>query len=771
MQSGSISGRYLLGKHPTLYPSSGDAQKLAVQFTAEDGSWKKSAYIQFAYNANDAVTIQKVRNTWTTSGNANTKSYNDKFFTVGPTDSSSYDNINGGQNNDIYHLWGFQVFPGFVQRSPTLLFKGATLNDIENATFTARAAGAWLPVIVNRVEGYNKHVVKDGSGDVTSIVVEFQYLDGSTVKVVVVRFENGADGVYGTAIRMCWTNTSLGYQFVSYDGEGNISGYNGSNGENVAVSPINDGYGVYDVQAAVEPDANEWTLDADRSWSYYTGGETFDDDAATIRVKVTATGATLTVDENTSVGKIMFVNAAGVDVTTNALVVASGVNADIGAIEAGAGAYVNVPTSLGAVPATAGDGATIAYSGNGTVSGLLSGSGAVEVCSGHVTFTGANDFTGGLVVRSGAVAVAGASVAQGAATGPFGAINTGSPRSVTVEAGGMVDVNGQNGLGYRFVLAGTGVATGGNATPGPIVNFGSALSIGILNGAAWNWTTGHARGYALDGDVTLGTAGGDVGIVSESIWQNAAYNCSLELGGHTLTKAGEGTLWMWSNGLNVTGNGTLSVSEGVVDIRKGAYNGAASTVAVGADGTLRIGAALNAASIVNDGRIEVTTYWTGDRKTTTISGAYSGTGTLAVLSDGILTLNNNLSVYDFVNNGGIAGTGTLTVGGTLTPGNAIPNLTLAEGSTVKLTGVNSAQAVTGAFATTGTVNVDGSAISDEELKAAGMVPVLSAPSLPADIKQRFSAVGANNRKFRVITEDGVSTVYMDKKMGFTIFVK
>ena len=214
MQSGSISGRYLLGKHPTLYPSSGDAQKLAVQFTAEDGSWKKSAYIQFAYNANDAVTIQKVRNTWTTSGNANTKSYNDKFFTVGPTDSSSYDNINGGQNNDIYHLWGLQVFPGFVQRSPTLLFKGATLNDIENATFTARAAGAWLPVIVNRVEGYNKHVVKDGSGDVTSIVVEFQYLDGSTVKVVVVRFENGADGVYGTAIRMCWTNTKIGRAHV-----------------------------------------------------------------------------------------------------------------------------------------------------------------------------------------------------------------------------------------------------------------------------------------------------------------------------------------------------------------------------------------------------------------------------------------------------------------------------------------------------------------------------------------------------------------------------
>jgi len=773
MQSGSIAGRYLLGKHPTLYPTSGDAEKLAVQFTAEDGSWKKSAYIQFAYNANGAVTIQKVHNTWTSSGNvnANTKTFNDNFFTVGPSDGSSYDNVGSNHNNTQYDLWGLQVFPGFVQTSPTLLFKGATLNDIENATFTARAAGGWLPVIVNRVDGYNRHVVKDGSGDVTSIVVEFQYLDGSTVKVVVVRFENGEGGVYGTAIRKCWTNTSLGYQFVNYDGEGNVSGYNGSNDDGAAVNPIDDGYGVYDVQATVESDANEWTLDADRNWSSFTGGEAFDDDAATVRVKVTENGATLTIDENVTVGKIVFVNAAGVDVTTNALVVASGVNTSILAIEAATGVHLTVPTSLGALSATAGIGATVAYSGDGTVSGVLSGAGAVAVSSGRVTFTGANDFTGGFVVRSGAVAVAGASVAQGAATGPFGAIDTGSPRSVTVEAGGMVDVNGQNGLGYRFALAGSGVATGDYAAPGPIVNFGDPLTIGICNGNSSYWTTGHARGYALDGDVTLGTAGEDVGIVSESQYENAKFGCSLELGGYTLTKAGEGTLWMWSSGLNVTGNGTLTVAEGVVDIRKGAYNGATSTVAVGADGTLRIGAALNAASVVNNGRIEVTTYWDRARKTTTISGAYSGTGTLAVLSDGILTLNNNLSVYDFVNNGGISGAGMLTVTGTLTPGNAIPHLTLAGGATIKLTGLNNAQAVTGVFAAAGTVNVDGSAISDDDLKAAGMVPVLSASSLPADIKQRLVAVGARNRRFRVVTDNGVSTVYMARNKGFVIFVK
>ena len=769
MQSGSISGRYVLGKHPTLYPSSGDAEKLAVQFTAEDGSWKKSAYVQFAYNANGAVTMQKVRNTWTTSGNANTKYFNDKFFTVGPSDNASYDNINGGQNNNQYDLWGLQVFPGFVQTSPMLLFRGATLNDIENATFTARVGGPSISTLADRVNGYNKRVIKDGD-DVTRILVEFQS-QTDWIKTTIVEFTNGDGGVYGEAkeARYVGLGSGLGYQFVTaYDG---TSITYAGNDASPATSPTIGGYGVYDVQAAVEPDANEWTLDADRNWSYYTGGETFDDDAATIRVRVTANGATLTVDENTSVGKIVFVNAAGVDVTTNSLLVASGITASFGDIEAGAGVHLTVPTSLGAVAATAGSNATIAYVGSGTVSGVLSGEGAVEVCSGHVTFTGANAFTGGLTVKSGSVAVAGASVAQDAPTGPFGAIDTGSPRSVIVEAGAMVDVNGHNGLGYRFVLAGTGVATGAYTTPGPIVNFGTPLTIGIRNANQSYWTTGHARGYALGGDVTLGAAGGDVGIVSEGLWETAKYGCSLELGGHTLTKAGEGTLRMWSSGLNVSGSGTLNVSEGVVDIRKGAYNGTASTVAVGADGTLRIGAALNAASVVNNGRIEVTTYWTGDRKTTSISGTYSGTGTLAVLSDGILTLNNDLSVHDFVNNGGIAGAGTLTVGGTLTPGNAIPKLTLADGATVKLTGMNNAQSVTGTFAAAGTVNVDGSAISDADLKAAGMVPVLSAPSLPTGIKQRFSAVGASNRTFRVVTEDGVSTVYMSRTNGFTVFVK
>lgn len=46
-----------------------------------------------------------------------------------------------------------------------------------------------------------------------------------------------------------------------------------------------------------------------------------------------------------------------------------------------------------------------------------------------------------------------------------------------------------------------------------------------------------------------------------------------------------------------------------------------------------------------------------------------------------------------------------------------------------------------------------------------------ATSRTADIKQRLSAVGSRNRTFRVVMEDGVSTVYMRRPNGFMIFMK
>ena len=134
-------------------------------------------------------------------------------------------------------------------------------------------------------------------------------------------------------------------------------------------------------------------------------------------------------------------------------------------------------------------------------------------------------------------------------------------------------------------------------------------------------------------------------------------------------------------------------------------------------------------------------------------------------------MTNDLAIADFGNGGTVSGTGTITVTGTLTAGNAIPKLTLADGATVKLTGTNAVQSVTGTFASTGRVNVDFSDISANDIKAAKMIPVLSAPSLPADIKRRLSAVGTVGRSFRVVTEGDVSVIYCTTRKGLQVIVR
>lgn len=764
MQSGSISGRYLLGEHMTLYPSSGAAEKLAVQFTAEDGSWKKSAFVQFAYNANGAVTIQKVRNTWTTSGNAATKYFNDNFFTVGPTDSSSYNCSD--QNNSQYHLWGLRVLPGFVQTTATRLFNGITLNDIEGAAFTAHMGGPMLGASTARFEGYNVHVVKSGD-DVTRMVVEFQCMDGSWRKGVVVELTNGEGGVYARALRACWQQTSLGSPIVNYDGD-EIAGYNGDNDDAVAVNMLSGRYGVYDVQAEVDV-PTEWVLDQNRSWSEFTGGEPIDDAAATIRIKVTGDNPVLTIDENVTIGQIVFVNETGAAASTNAVVI-SGAVATIGAVKLGEGANVSLPPALASAAAALGNGSKLTYTGPATVSQTISGSGGVEVASGSVTFMAANSFTGGFVVKSGATAVAGFAPGQGATDGPFGAIDG----AVTVETGGMVDINGKNGLSYRYTLAGSGI--GGK---GPIVNLGGALDIGSTD---WNraWTTGHAREFSLAGDITLGSQGNDFGIVSKSAWEIAQDECWLDLGnlgnstGYTLTKTGAGTLWLWANKLSATGYGTLSIQQGTVDIRKGRYVGASSAVAIGTDGTLRLGSQMAVASIANDGLIQIVPwYYAHGYSGETLTGAYSGSGKVEVLSGGRLNVGAGLSVADFENKGTVEGSGALTVTGALTPGAAIPNLTLASGATIELLATNAApQVVTGAFSASGTVTVDVSAVEKDDLVAcakAGDITLLTAPSIPSGVTWAVS--DPSKLRARVRRDGEGDRLVITYANGFTIFIR
>ncbi len=751
----------------------GSVTKMVMQFASNASGTMQVAVLQLT-NGTGGVYAQRIQTLYTTKLGM-------QYFTLAANGTISYQNISGGKHNNTqeYHLYGLRAFPRFVPSTSIRLFanRGATapltLDDLDGASFSAYKAGVWISPTLDRFSAYNRRDIRNAEGSITSSLVEFQSLTGGYLKSIVTEFTNGVDGVYGRVLKTFYLQnaTELGRSFVKTYTGSSITYASYTSSPTVATSYNNGQYGIYDVQAVVEPSASEWTLDQDRNWSSYTGGVPFDDETATIRIKVTGDSPTLTIDENATVGRLVFENARGGGISTNAIAV-SAAGVSVGEIELGGKVRVVVPTAYAHGAATLGSGSTVAYSGDATVSGAISGGGCVEVASGRVTFSGLNRFSGGLVVKSGAVAVAGAATGEGAISGPFGAIDG----RVTVESGGMVDINGKNGLSYRYTLAGSGVATDGVAAPGPIVNLGGALDIGSSN-ADRVWTTGHVRELALAGDVTIGTVGNDFGVVSYSGWSTARQECYLNLGNHTLTKSGSGVLWFWAGPTSVSGTGTLNIESGVVDVHKGKYTGLSSRIEIGANGTLRNGSQVEVGTIVNNGRIEIVPYYygygTGSLAYTgsTLAGAYSGSGEVVVLSGGIMTVANDIAIADFVNGGTVTGTGTITVTGTLTAGNAIPKLTLADGATVKLTGTNAVQSVTGTFASVGRVDVDLSAISANDLKAAKMIPVLSAPSLPADIKRRMSVVGADGRSFRVVTEGGVSTVYCIPRPGFLLIVR
>ncbi len=109
----------------------------------------------------------------------------------------------------------------------------------------------------------------------------------------------------------------------------------------------------------------------------------------------------------------------------------------------------------------------------------------------------------------------------------------------------------------------------------------------------------------------------------------------------------------------------------------------------------------------------------------TMSASVGEVCTVSIGSGAGLNLGQSLTVGNFVNNGSISGDATLTVCGELTPGNAIKNLTLADGSVVKASATVT-QTVSTAFSASGTIYIDASDITKAQLDA-GDVPVLTVP--------------------------------------------
>jgi hypothetical protein len=111
--------------------------------------------------------------------------------------------------------------------------------------------------------------------------------------------------------------------------------------------------------------------------------------------------------------------------------------------------------------------------------------------------------------------------------------------------------------------------------------------------------------------------------------------------------------------------------------------------------------------------------------------------------------------------------------GELTPGNAIKNLTLADGSVVKASATVT-QTVSTAFSASGTITVDASGITKEQL-AAGNVAVLTVPSSfnTSSVTWKVSGeqIAGTRAKWRTDAGGTTKTLYVAKPTGLRVIIR
>ena len=419
--------------------------------------------------------------------------------------------------------------------------------------------------------------------------------------------------------------------------------------------------------------APAWELAADANWSDLVS--TYGVPAADATVLIAASAKhTLTIDQNVTVGQLVFT-----------------------------GANPNVVVNSGCTITTD----TINFGAANTDYYVLNNGAIVLNSTGVTALNFHNDSRGVYYVNNGRLNVSG--VTDGI-TAP-GLVPGGTNQFVCVASGAMYDVHSvtNNTASVRLASGAT-----------------------VANGGTTSITTGNKQipQLILDGDATA------------RIFRSFGLSCEghsetrLDLGAHTLTVTGGGTTYsFFLDNTTVSGTGKILVEEGKLCAVENA-NGEEFTLEIGPSGQL-------------------------------------------VLDKVYARPYADFTVGNFVNNGTDSSgndAGTLIVKGTLTPGNVVKKLALADGSTVKMTGTNNVQAVSAEFSASGTVAIDASVITRADVRAAenGRIPVLRVPSASVPSAVTWTVSGAPIASCRAVwvdNGDDTKTLCVKKPDGLMIMFR
>ena len=556
-----------------------------------------------------------------TARHATSSSYTYQFINLNREDGTvtyngTEDTIADSYNAANYGLCGLstsQFFPAATidPDATILVWSNAagepvlTLDDIQDYDFSSHYAGS------SSTDGYrggetvgcNKHLIfSETDGSLEAMTVEFQYLNSPYVKCVVGRFTNGVDGVYGAAIYAKYIDTSkvsggIGYRFANADGS-----YPTTGSSQIAEEFNLGGYGIYELKATPPLDCTTLVLDTSKTWTELTDGVDLGTRDLPIRIRVTGENPTLTFDTAINRSSIHLVNESQAATATFAITPTAAASFTLDSLQLDTELALTLPLEAAPATATVTYGARlcwIAPATGGTLTTGIDGAGGVTLVSGTATFNQINRYQGGTIVQNGAVLKPGIASQVDADTGflvgPCGAMAMQNP--VTIEEGGLYDLSGRGDVFQCFAIGGTNrlVNTGGNLANNTAQTYG----ISLLEDATLNMTNGAfgivTRGYSVAGTIALN--------------------------GHKLVKDGDKDFHLFTSGTIVSGNGTLEIAGGLLNVAKGPLNGNGSTLRIGENGAVKTTRDLTFSRIENSGTIT----FTPDEATNYVKATYGGT--------------------------------------------------------------------------------------------------------------------------------------------------
>ena len=702
---------------------------------------------------------------------------------------------------------------GYLPMTSATLFTGCSLNDIRDLYFTVKGLGRNLGYA--RVMSSWEHIVTDdGAGNTTGLKIDIR--TKQETNAVLAGFTESGTDVAGASLGLKWGSTWPTPYFNPADGSYVTSSNYGNTGTQYNSSGTTSPYNLYALPFR--------PFDGSLNWSMQMGTGKFGNPVLsvvgnnpTLTFDAAPQADSLTLDCGRGDGAASVTFAYG----SAALKTMSG----LGDLNIGCGVNLAVPSGVSiAGELTFEDGAklTINIAGESheiddvlftateginlpagkTISDVVSSEGRVKLSADgkQILYTqtewtlDANKTWSTL--RNGAT-LASDEVVRITVTGgsknhmltidedvDIGRIMfvDGSAAIFKVAAGCTLEADSITGLGFPWVDSGAMLYVDGTVDATSLLNNGTVVkrvaddvSIPVHNGSAGttivsNGTLKVLRRY------DSGTAN-VIRVVSGARFdmngvQDVTANIVLE-DGATFANTGAAIDHNKAQAVSLTldGNATAAFSNdfGLIGPGHGA-----TTLALGSNTLTLNGSNMNFwldnTTITGDGTIYVEHGWLHPKN----KGSVGNNCTLNIPSGGALNLEANLTVSNFVNStksGNIKGSSILTVTGQLTPGSAaIPKLTLADGATVKATGTK--QTVSTTFSASGTVTIDASAITAQQLKAAenNRIPVMTVPT--EDKGGNWTVANAlfpSARAKWVDNGNDTSTLYLCKYHG-TIFI-